>query len=254
MTILNNLEIREMLERQTGLVDIETPKDLTETNCPIRPASIDLTVGKIYIPPRIDDHRVRVEEDFYDLKPGAAVLVETGERLKLPSDLAGLMFPKSGDFAMKGILVTNFGHVDPGYDGPLRYTIMNLGSSDFRLTVGQKIACLILFRLTTGANPSWKDGHRSSTRAHARVLNREFLNLTDRIDKTVIKAVSHRDRLALWGPLSAGLMSLFLAGLGIYFGIFQPMNSEITQLKVSIGRLEEDIRLLNPKQQLNIQE
>jgi deoxycytidine triphosphate deaminase len=57
--------------------------------------------------------------------------------------------------------MTNFGHVDPGFEGHLKFTLINFGPRDFPLKVGQKIACLLLFQLEKDANPNWKEIQRA---------------------------------------------------------------------------------------------
>jgi len=142
----------------------ESPLDKPDWDAagsPIQAASIDLHVGYIYVPGK-GVGRLGGEgkgHSSFELETGHSVVVSTLERLNLPSDLAGIVFPPSA-LSAKGILVANIGHIDPGYRGPLRFTLINMGSSSFALTQGVDLATLMLFNVVGRCQASWLDRKR----------------------------------------------------------------------------------------------
>src|SRR6266478_9431305 len=135
----------------------------------VQAGSLDLHIGGIYLP------RTAAEESGgenhalteYLLAPGQTVLVRTAETLKLPKHVAGLAFPPSS-FAVKALLVTNAGHVDPEYSGPLRFTIINMGHQIQKLENGFRVGTLVLFGLDREPERGWtartgKEGRNPNT-------------------------------------------------------------------------------------------
>lgn len=118
------------------------------TQSSIQSASIDLHIGWLFVP----QHDALNEQETprgvrgYHLEPGGSVVVETREELTLATSLAGICFPPARLFR-KGLMMTNPGHVDPGYSGKLTFTVINLGRSAYQLNWGDPIATLLLFEL-----------------------------------------------------------------------------------------------------------
>lgn len=156
----------------------------------VQPASIDLTVGEIWLPPSPNDKESGTKRALalHTLKHGETVLVVTREKLSLPDNIGGLMFPKNGRFALRGLMITNFGHVDPGYEGHLKYTVINFGSDSYRIEEGQRITSLVLFQLAARSSPTWSQISRNdpdNISGHAKVLSRDFLDIEKRIENLV---------------------------------------------------------------------
>lgn len=224
--LLSNVQLTQLLAESPKLVTAVGNINGKLANDALQPASIDLTVGRIFVPPFDHESLNKAEEiNFYhDMKSGSTALVVTEQKLNLPSNIAGVMFPKNGDFALKAVLITNFGHVDPGFEGHLKFTLINFGPANFKLDVGKKIACLLLFRLDEHARPDWKQIQRHSVdnyEAHARVLNRDFLDIEKRIsnliETQVEKVVSSRDRIATTViPIVAAIVAILVGLVGFY--------------------------------------
>lgn len=64
----------------------------------------------------------------------------------MPAKLAGIGFPPTSVSA-KGVLMTNPGHVDPGFIGHLQFTLINMGKDRFTLAQADRIVTLLLFEL-----------------------------------------------------------------------------------------------------------
>lgn len=256
MTLLSNQQIRAHLE--AGELKISrNDEGGGRSVIGVQPSSVDLTVGRIFVPPRNDDDDQMVKEadGFYILKQGGSVLVTTREKICLPSSLAGIMLPKNGHFALKGVSVTNFGHVDPGFDGYLRYTIINMGRDDFRVEVGLTVAHLLIFKLEEPAKPDWTgvSAHSASSHeSHARVLSRDFLSISDRIETVtrdlVDRAMRKRDHITAYlTPLVAAVLFAGSIALGFYMFVSDKLYSQTNQLgelKAEVSALKDRLKTL----------
>lgn len=79
------------------------------------------------------------------IAPGARALVPTGIAIALPSGHEGQIRPRSGLAVRHGITVLNTpGTIDSDYRGELQIVIVNLGSEDFLVSRGMRIAQLVI--------------------------------------------------------------------------------------------------------------
>jgi dUTP pyrophosphatase len=79
------------------------------------------------------------------IRPGQRQLVNTGVAVAIPDGFVGLVAPRSGLAVKHGISVTNApGIVDAGYRGELKVIVHNLGSEDFEIRHGDRIAQLVI--------------------------------------------------------------------------------------------------------------
>jgi dUTP pyrophosphatase len=77
------------------------------------------------------------------LTPGAAQAVATGIAIELPRGREAQVRPRSG-LALKHSITVNFGTIDPGYRGEIRVVMFNLGTHDYIVEQGDRIAQLIV--------------------------------------------------------------------------------------------------------------
>ena len=76
---------------------------------------------------------------------GGRVLVKTGCSLALPAGYVGLVHPRSGLALNHGITVLNSpGTIDAGYRGEILVTLFNSSKEDFQISVGDRIAQLLI--------------------------------------------------------------------------------------------------------------
>jgi dUTP pyrophosphatase len=85
--------------------------------------------------------------DNYTLFPGDITGIKTGLKIKIPNGCVGLIWDKSG-LAKIG-LHTLAGVVDSGYRGEIIVLIKNLSEDIFNISVGQKIAQIIIQKIET---------------------------------------------------------------------------------------------------------
>lgn len=81
-----------------------------------------------------------------DLPPGGCELIPTGMAVHIAAPgVAGLILPRSGLGHRHGIVLGNLvGLIDSDYQGPLLVSCWNRGREPFRITVGERIAQLVL--------------------------------------------------------------------------------------------------------------
>lgn len=88
-----------------------------------------------------------VEEEII-LSPGKFALVPTGIKLAIPPGFEAQVRPRSGLAFKHGITVLNSpGTIDADYRGEIKVLLINLGSHDYTLTRGERIAQLVIHAL-----------------------------------------------------------------------------------------------------------
>ena len=79
------------------------------------------------------------------LRPGARALVATGIAIALPDDMEAQVRPRSGLAVKHGITVLNApGTIDSDYRGEIKVPLINLGTDDFIISRGDRIAQMVV--------------------------------------------------------------------------------------------------------------
>jgi dCTP deaminase len=126
----------------------------------IQAASLDLTIGNIHVPGTEDDRPGGAFTPLteYALSQGHTAVLRTRETLNLGPKLAGIAFPPA-TLSLKGLLMTNPGHIDPGYRGHLHLTVINMSRESFPLRRGDRICRVLLIPLNEKAEAPYNDRH-----------------------------------------------------------------------------------------------
>jgi len=88
------------------------------------------------------------------LSPHKSHGVATGLAIELPSGYEAQVRPRSG-MALKHSVTVNFGTIDPGYRGEIRVIMFNLGSEDYVIEKGDRIAQLVVAKYEA---IQWEEG------------------------------------------------------------------------------------------------
>lgn len=80
------------------------------------------------------------------LAPGARAAVPTGIHVQIPPGHVGLVWPRSG-LAVRHGIDTLAGVIDSDYRGEVRVVLVNHGTEDFRLEMGDRVAQLLIQRV-----------------------------------------------------------------------------------------------------------
>lgn len=85
------------------------------------------------------------------LKPGERALIRTGLAVGLPGhEFVALIFARSGLAIKHGITLSNsVGVIDSDYRGEICVGLCNLGSEDYVIAPGERIAQLVIMRVET---------------------------------------------------------------------------------------------------------
>lgn len=90
------------------------------------------------------DLRAAIEGDLV-LRPMERALVPTGLAIAIPVGFEGQVRPRSGLAMRHGVTLLNSpGTIDSDYRGEVKVIIVNLGSEDFVLRRGERVAQLVI--------------------------------------------------------------------------------------------------------------
>lgn len=282
MNVLADRELVDFIDQgHIKLGEIKVPKDWYEKDSPVQPASVDLHIGNIFLPESSVDSAnggIRAIKN-YILKPGETVLVEVEEELEIPANYAGFGFPPAS-VAVQGLLMTNPGHIDPGFKGRLKFTLINMGKKELQIRNGDVIFSTIWVKLHMEVErdylkrrPEYK--YIGPNEQNLSVLNKDFLNI-DRRARNTAREVSKRffkktEDLVRKTNIHAGIIAVvfsIVTFLGSYFltgfheerkNIIQnekdiaslkatmetKSNKEIDDLRNSIGKIQHELNVIN---------
>jgi dCTP deaminase len=246
MSLMVDRQIRALVAPAQANPPEQTPPPLvsattSETgrwNSKIQPASLDLTIGRIFLPMEGQDDKVR-EEPNVSLGQGETVVVETHEVLTMPRTAAAIGFPPS-TISRSGLLMTNPGHIDPGFRGTLKFTLINLGRKPIELASGNQICTLLIFSI---AQPDHAYDQLDTTDKPARPsdtallgrLSKDFLNFSDRIKTTVTGELKAAQ---ISTPIISGILAILLT---IMANIAANNLSTVNELKAKVAALEKEV-------------
>lgn len=126
-----------------GRLKIENPA----TNA-IRGASCDLTISEIK---SLSDENSTIIDfkntQSYVLQVNETIRVKTVEKLTFSTNIYGVLFPRSV-LAREGITCNIAGHIDPGFSGPIVFSLTNNSGRPFKLMYRRKIVCFWINELS----------------------------------------------------------------------------------------------------------
>jgi dCTP deaminase len=161
--ILSDRDIRARL--RSGELAIEP---LSDQELQIQPASVDLRLSReflVYRPAQVTvldpgdpasiaasmDRVVLDEDRAFVLHPGEFALGTSIERVKIPTDLVGMVDGRSSIGRLAVVVHATAGFIDPGFEGQITLELSNIGSIAVKLYPGMRIAQIVLHQLTSPA-------------------------------------------------------------------------------------------------------
>jgi deoxycytidine triphosphate deaminase len=262
--LLSDAEI--VAEIEAGNIKVEPMRRVSGTipfdkDSAVQPSSLDLTIGKIFVPPAAPFNTTDPEppgETGYQLKPGNTVVVETLEKIHLGANIAGFGFPPS-KLARNSILITNPGHIDPGYSGHLKFTLINMGRVDLSLLHGEAIVSLLLIRLIHPATRDYQSRNAppapSSKKELLNRLSPDFAGYSARLESAATEAVDRKtsdfenkvkeaetkfDRAKIWIPslitLAVAILTIAAAYLTDFLG--SAKDDDLKKLEARVKTIE----------------
>ncbi|WP_454643636.1 dCTP deaminase [Bradyrhizobium liaoningense] len=213
-----------------------TSAEIGKWDSKIQPASLDLTIGRILLPTASEDDKVR-EEPSISLGQGETVVVETHEYLNMPRTAAAIGFPPA-TVSRNGLLMTNPGHIDPGFHGRLQFTVINLGRQPIELASGSPICTLLIFSIPTPDHSYDQLDNTEKPSPPSQIallgrLSKDFLNFGDRIKETANTEVK---KAQITIPIITGIVAVLLTVFG---NMAASYISGVSDLKAKVAALEK---------------
>lgn len=251
MDLLRDKDLQTLLSTEpTGgahpLISHISAENWTTETSAIQPCSVDLHIGSIQLPAAVKGGPiVKVEHQGEELVlgTGETAVVTTTESLYMPNTIAGVGFPPS-HVSIKGLLMTNPGHVDPGYEGPMHFTVINMAREPYTLRIGDTICTLLLFRLAEKVEADWKARVPAENRNRAVDVNRlakDFVNVTGRARSIAKEAVS---KAAFYSGIIALAVTLLSQTLPYWLGGVEETKRNNAVMAKQIEELERRISVL----------
>lgn len=255
MKLMRDKDIISLIERKKGVITaLPKPRDWDDKDSPIQPSSLDLHIGKIYLPGTKKDDIGGVErpKDEHVLLTGETAVLVTLEEIMLPSNIAAIGFPPAR-VSFSGLLMTNPGHLDPGYQGPMHFTVINMGREHYVLRKGDEIVTVLLFELTDTVNKDWlerRDGKRASPLKQESLdrLCSDFMDVKERAEEISNKVVRGAELRAKRLGVIATIIVALIALLGNW--IVPAWKSPLNKVQQDIAVLEERLDFTNIKDRL----
>jgi dCTP deaminase len=255
---LADSQLLEMLQADHPIVtgvqlDLGT-SDSSES--PVQPCSLDLRIGEVFKPGALPGKpgAAGTPRSAMELQPGETAVITTREECHLPDNLAAIGFPPNS-VSSRGILMTNPGHVDPGYDGKMTFTVINMGQEDYMLVAGEKIVTLLFFTLDPPASKDLRTRREarpetSKVESLLSVLSADFLNISGRVRVAAATEEQKTRRRSLFVPILISLVAIIGSGAVLRgeisdlkaqtsaFADSRKLEKEITSLRKQLAHIE----------------
>lgn len=239
------------LIKEGALGNVVLPRDPFEKDSVVQPASLDLTIGGVYLPGAKEGELGSVDHpcESYEIQPGESVIAQTKEILCLPSNIAGIGFAPT-TLGAQGLTVPTVGHIDPGWNGPLSITLINMGRRPVLLHEGDPIATILLFKLHKGALRPYDIRKRSDPKkklkrslAALSIDFGSFQEMAARIAheearKELEKLAKSKRHWLEVGVVAAGITILVTAAVGLLMYFLQYLISDRDRVVALEARVE----------------
>lgn len=240
-TLRNKITVDDVKEGATQIL-------FKVANENVRACSIDLRIGDIYRPGSKAQHpgSAARPRKRYSLLEGETAVVRTLEVFKLSSKHAAVVLPVGG-VSRHGLLMTNPGHVDPGYQGELHVTVINMAREPFLLKSGDRLLRALLFELSDAVEKPYSESAAPVDDELLESLAPDFLSVTARgaaaAKREIDKAVRTNAALQYVVPaLVAGVVGLASAWL-TSSSLNSSFENRVGMLEEQTKRADADIRL-----------
>ena len=229
MRLLQDVELTQLIQ-QGNLVQGVADLDRQVKGC-----SVDLTIGSIFLPGAEKDALGAVGSPRREISlgQGATAVVRTKELIALGLDLAGVAFPAS-NVSLAGLLMTNPGHIDPGYHGHLHVTVINMGKDPYCLRPGGRLMRSLFIKFEEPAKKSYLGGSNPIDEELLSRLSSDFLDVEDRARKVAERAVAKADFVSRALQIAVPVV---VAIIGIY-GTWVAASGKFDE---RLGRLESRV-------------
>jgi dCTP deaminase len=268
-TLLGDQGIEELLRQPSSLIrGFDVSKLATAADSPVKGASLNLTIGDIFVPGVALDEvgGLNKPRQSLTLLSGQTAVIKSAEVLQMPRNIAGVGFPPSSKVSLAGLLSTNPGHVDPDYTGHLHLTVLNMGQDPFHLYKGETFMRLMLFKLEqpvsklVGAPPS------PLTEELLGRLSHNFLDIDNRAIKAARSEELQLRSWQVWATIVTAVITGAIALGYQYLSAQRELSAQVARIEgrlnslggtlnvvsfddqvKKVGSIEERLKLLEAK-------
>ena len=237
MKLLIDSELVALVQNGQITKFTDAPSDWFSKDSPIQPTSIDMHIGKIFVPETENSRRggfKNPKTDSHTLNSGETAFIETAEKLDIPKDISGFGFPPAST-AVKGILMTNPGHIDPGFKGYLTFSLINMGKDPFTIRRGDILFTTLWVKLSCDVQSDYstRTGVQNACASEGNfdVLSKDFLNVNKRAKKVAKSYIA-------WATIIAAAISVLAAGIQYGMSNASVINKSLGEMSKSIAVLE----------------
>jgi dCTP deaminase len=209
----------------------------------VQAASLNFTIGDIFIPGTNANELggLNCPLSDYELRQGHTAVIRTRETIRLSAFRAGIGFPPAFQ-SLKGLLMTNPGHIDPGYNGPLHCNVINMAHQSFHLERGDPIMRILVFEMASGDSPTdpyYSRAHLTSDQIGpspitAELLDRlsvDFVDVEKRSVEAAERQINKTQIRANWIPVLAAIAAGLLGFGATYFTSTLSVKDDVAKLR-----------------------
>lgn len=234
MGLLTDKQLREEIHSKKGNILTGLADD--RLNAAIRGCAIDLHIGGVFLPGKGKEEPGSATEPLrlcVSLKEGETAVIKTAESFKLDDRHAAFVFPASS-VSIEGLLMTNPGHVDPGYVGPVHVTVINMGRAPFALQPGARLLRCLIYRLDDTVDSPKTAGAVASpvTNELLQKLSPDFLSVNERTAQAAKREIDASVKRSQW-------MQFVVPALATLLGVVVSTISSTSRFDERIKSLEE---------------
>lgn len=253
MQILSDQEIVKAIEDGEIIIEnFDFPVDPYGKGSQIQPSSLDLTIGEVFVPAIEKNAWAKCDPKDtkgYSLEPGHTALIYTREILNLKGPIGAFCFPPT-KVSSRGLLVTNPGHIDPGFKGKLSFTIINMARERINLNQRDEIVTILLYRLKTTAMKDYIDRGNTAApdppkpRPLLEKLSHDFMAVEERAREVAKDEISKVINNLTWAPV---ITIVVIGVIGFIVNLkFSVLEKELEKLKVTsiVEKVEEKVNKL----------
>ena len=126
----------------------------------VKYGAYELSLGSEAITSDDKEKKIINDDKFLIIPPGQFALLITKERITIPNNLIAFISIKY-TFKKKGLINISGFHVDPGFDGKLKYSVYNAGSKNIYLKYGQPLFPIWFSKLDSETKNFYDGDHKN---------------------------------------------------------------------------------------------
>lgn len=210
--------------------------------------AVELLIGDIFRPGSEPQKLGSAESPRRELvlKEGETAVVRTLESFELDQAHTAVVLPVSS-VSFKGLLMTNPGHVDPGFKGQLHVTVINMGREPYVLVRKERLLRALIFKLAKDAQKPAKAAAALDNENLDR-LSPDFLSVNTRVLEATKREIDSAIRANGWLqyglPALAAIVGAALSGYWTNLSNTKDFERRIAAIEAQGEKVNADVRLL----------